>query len=266
MLTVHHLNNSRSHRILWLCEELGIECHLVKHQRDPATQRSPESLQRIHPLGKAPTIEHRGQLIVETDAIIEYICNVCAQGRLSRGPTSPDYAQYLQWLAFSEGTLFPGLLVDLVYAWTGGGNPALIGFFDVEIAKNLRYLEDALKEREHVLATGFSAADINLGWSLEFAECRGRLKDFPGSARLPVTAARPRRVSPRHRARAPGTCSVFRLDRGSGMGEAVLRNALVPFYSTKRSGTGLGLALSRHRRGPRRTHRAGQPRRLAGWP
>jgi len=180
VLTVHHLNNSRSHRIVWLCEELGIEYELVKHQRDPETQRSPESLQRIHPLGKAPAIEHRGQMIVETEAIIEYLCNVCAQGRLSRGPTSADYGPYLQWSAFSEGTLFPGLLVDLVYAWTGGGNPALIGFFDVEITKNLRYLDDALKEREYVLGSGFSAADINIGWSLEFAECRGRLKDCPG--------------------------------------------------------------------------------------
>ena len=179
MLTVHHLNNSRSHRIVWLCEELGLEYQLVKHQRDPETQRSPDSLKRVHPLGKAPTIEHDGQLIVETEAIIEYICHRLGGGRLSRGAASADYGAYLQWLAYSEGTVFPGLLVDLVYAWTGGGNDGLIGFFNVEIAKNHQYIEDLLTSQDHLLASGFSAADINLGWTLEFSECRGQLKPFP---------------------------------------------------------------------------------------
>lgn len=180
MLTVHHLNNSRSQRIVWLCEELGIEYKLVKHQRNPETQRAPDSLGKVHPLGKAPTIEHNGQTIVESDAIIEYICNVCAGGRLSRSATSPEYGQYLEWLALSEGTLFPGLAVDLIYAWTGGGNATLMGFFDAEIAKNHQYVENVLKTRDYVLPSGFSAADINLGWTFEFSECRGRLKNYPG--------------------------------------------------------------------------------------
>ena len=85
MLTIHHLNNSRSQRILWLCEELGVEYQLVKHMRDSETLRAPPALAKIHALGKAPTIEHEGQVIVESDAIIEYICNVCAGGRLSHG-------------------------------------------------------------------------------------------------------------------------------------------------------------------------------------
>ncbi len=180
MLTVHHLNNSRSQRILFLCEELEIEYDIVKHQRDAETQRSPDSLNQVHPLGKAPTIEHDGKLIVESEAIIEYICNKLGGGRLSRSSDSPDYADYLQWSAYSEGTLFPGLIVDLLYAWTGGGNDTLMGFFDVEITKNHQFLQDSLDGRESVLASGFSAADVNLGWTLEFSECRGRLKSFPG--------------------------------------------------------------------------------------
>ncbi len=179
MLTVHHLNNSRSQRIVWLCEELGIEYQLVKHLRDAETLRSPASLYQVHPLGKAPTIEHNGQVIIESDAIIEYICHACAGGRLSHGPGSPDYGQYLQWMAYSEGTLFPGLGVDLIYAWTGGGNETFIGFFETEIVKNHQYVEDTLKGREYILKSGFSAADINLGWSLEFSECRGRVKTLP---------------------------------------------------------------------------------------
>jgi glutathione S-transferase len=75
--------------------------------------------------------------------------------------------------------LFPGLAVDLVYAWTGGGNATFMGFFDVEIMKNHKYVEDTVKSRDYILNSGFSAADINLGWTLEFSECRGRLKTFP---------------------------------------------------------------------------------------
>lgn len=191
MLTVHHLNNSRSQRIVWLCEELGIDYTLVKHMRDAETLRSPQSLAAVHPLGKAPVIVHGGKTVFETDAIIEYICNVCAGGRLSRAASDADYGEYLSWLAYSEGTLFPGLGVDLIYTWTGGGNDTLKGFYDVELDKNLDYLQDALAGREHVLASGFSAADVNLGWTLEFAECRGRLKSRPGLQRY-VNALRAR--------------------------------------------------------------------------
>ena len=179
MLAVHHLNNSRSQRILWLCEELGIEYKLIKHLRDAETLRAPESLKKAHVLGKAPTIEYDGQVIIETDAIIEFICHRCAGGRLSHGPQSPDYGQYLQWLAYSEGTLFPGLAVDLIYAWTGGGNDILMGFFEAEIVKNHDYVEATLRDRDYILKSGFSAADINLGWSLEFSEARGRVKALP---------------------------------------------------------------------------------------
>lgn len=179
MLRVHHLNNSRSQRIVWLCEELALEYELVKHMRDE-TLRSPPSLYDVHTLGKAPVIENDGHTIFESDACIEYICNVCAGGRLSRAPSAADYGEYLAWLAFSEGSIFPGLGVDLVYAWTGGGNEDFKGFFDVELEKNLKYLEDSIGGRDCILASGISGADINLGWTLEFAECRGRLANYVG--------------------------------------------------------------------------------------
>ncbi|MGR8948667.1 MAG: glutathione S-transferase family protein [Gammaproteobacteria bacterium] len=180
MLKIHHLNNSRSQRVVWLGEELNIEYELVKHMRDSETLRSPQSLYDVHPLGKAPVVEHAGHTIFETDAIMEYICNVCANGQLSRQKDADDYGEYLAWLAYSEGTLFPGLGMDLLYAWTGGGNEDLKGFYDVELEKNLKYLQDSLGGRDSILESGFSAADINLGWTLEFAECRGRLKPYPG--------------------------------------------------------------------------------------
>jgi glutathione S-transferase len=179
MLTVHHLNNSRSFRIVWLCEELGLDYKLVNHTRNSETLRSPDSLNQVHQLGKAPVIEHDGQIITETDAIIEYICNKIAGGKLSHGPASPDYGSYLQWLAYSEGTLMPGLGFDLMYAWTGGGNEVMKGFFEAEIVKNHQYVEDTLAGRDYIVKSGFSAADINLTWTLEFSEARGRLKTLP---------------------------------------------------------------------------------------
>ncbi len=179
MLRIHHLNNSRSQRVLWLCEELGIEYDVVKHFRDPETMRAPQSLAAVHPLGKSPAIEHHGHVIVESEAILEYICNVCAGGRLSRASGASDYGEYLAWLAYAEGTLFPGFVVDLVSAWTGVENEAFKGFFDSEIDNNLAYVQTSLGGRDSLLASGFCEADINLAWALEFAECRGRLRKFP---------------------------------------------------------------------------------------
>ncbi len=198
MLTVHHLNNSRSQRIVWLCEELDFDYKLVRHQRNPTTHRSPDSLNAVHPLGKAPTIEHDGQLIVETDAIIEYICNKLAGGRLSHGPNSADYGEYLQWLAFSEGTLIPPLVFYLITALTGGaGNDVVKGFYDAEIVRNHKYLEDTFADREYIVQSGFSAADVNLGWTLEYTEGLGLLKSYRvwkhmsvGCARAPATNVR----------------------------------------------------------------------------
>ena len=179
MLKVHHLNNSRSQRVLWLLEELGLPFEVVKHQRDPETQRSPASLNAVHPLGKAPAIEHDGQVIVESDAIIEYITRKLANGRLSIGPESPEFGAYLSWLHFAEGSLMGPLVFDLVYQWTGGGNETLKGFYEAEILRHQAYLEAAVANREYLLQSGFSAADVNVGWTLEFAECRRRMKDYP---------------------------------------------------------------------------------------
>ncbi|MBI5615556.1 MAG: glutathione S-transferase [Gammaproteobacteria bacterium] len=192
MLRVHHLNNSRSQRIVWLLEELGLPYELVVHQRDPETQRSPASLSSVHPLGKSPAIEHDGQVIVETDAIIHYVTNKLAGGRLAVGPDAPEYGAYLSWLAFPEGSMMGPLVFDLVYQWTGGGNELLHGFFDAEIVRHQAYLEAAVANRDFLLQSGFSAADVNLGWTLEFAECRRRMADYPQlAAYLARLRARP---------------------------------------------------------------------------
>ena len=182
MLIVHHLTNSRSQRILWLLEELGMTYEVVVHPRDAQTQRSPDSLREVHPLGKGPVIEHDGRVIGETDAIIEYITRKLADGRLTVGPDSPEFGAYLEWLAFPEGSLMGPLVFDLIYQWTGGGNETLHGFYDAEIGRHQQYLEQHLAERDYLLNTGLTAADINLAWTLEFAECRHRMAGYPALA------------------------------------------------------------------------------------
>lgn len=192
MLTIHHLNNSRSQRILWLAEELGLEYGVVKHQRDPETMRSPASLCEVQPLGKAPVIVHDGKVIFETGAIIEYLTRKLANGRLSVGPDSPDFGEYLQWLHFVEGSVQGPLVFDLIYQWTEGGNDALYGFYNAEIVRHQAYLEGILKDRETIVKSGFTAADVNLAWTLEIAECRGRMDDYPNLRRyLASMRARP---------------------------------------------------------------------------
>jgi len=192
MLTVHHLNNSRSQRILWLLEELEMDYQVVHHYRDPETQRSPESLAAVHPLAKGPVLDHAGTLIAESGAIIEYVTRKLAGGRLSVGPDSPELGAYLQWLHFPEGSMMGPLVFDLIYGWTGGGNAQLEAFHDAEITRHQHFLEQALTGREFLLEQGFTAADVNLAWTLEFAECRRRMADCPAlSAYLERMRARP---------------------------------------------------------------------------
>jgi len=104
VLKVHHLSNSRSQRILWLVEELGVPYELVKHMRDPVTVRSPPSLFKIHPLGKGPTIEHDGKALTESGAIIDYVTRRVAGGKLSVPESSPEFADYCFWLHYAEGS------------------------------------------------------------------------------------------------------------------------------------------------------------------
>ena len=109
MLTVHHLGRSQSERIVWLCEELGLDYKLVRHTRDAKTMLSPPELKALHPLGSAPVIEDDGALLAESTAVVEYILAKYGQGRLSFGPQAPEFADYLYWLHFANGTLQPAM-------------------------------------------------------------------------------------------------------------------------------------------------------------
>lgn len=180
MLKVHHLSNSRSQRILWLMEELGLQYELVKHMRDPVTVRSPPSLFAVHPLGKGPTIEHDGRALTESGAIIDYVTRRIAGGRLAVPESSPDFADYCFWLHYAEGSAMGPVVFDLLDGMTGKGcGEALRGFFMNEIQHSFDYMSDVLSKQDHFVRSGFTAADIAMTWVLELAEPCGHLENRP---------------------------------------------------------------------------------------
>jgi glutathione S-transferase len=179
MIRVHHLNNSRSQRVLWLLEEIGLDYDIVRYRRDPRTMLAPAALQKIHPLGKAPLVEIDGELLAETGFIVDDLVGRFAPA-LAPPPGSALHRRYAYWLHYAEGSAMPPLLLRLVLGKMGPlGWPAR-GFVNGQIALHLDYLEAALAGQPWFLGAEFSAADIMLSFPLEVAAATGGL-----------TAARP---------------------------------------------------------------------------
>lgn len=187
-LTIHHLNISRSTRILWLAEELGLDYTLVKHERD-ATFRAPDSLKSVHPLGKAPTVEVDGRTMVESGAIIDYLIERFGNGRLA--PQADERADYLEMMHFVEGSMAMPVILRLLAPRFGLPEP-VVASMDAQIGHQLDFLENWMADRDHVLRSGFSGADIQLEYMLEHAETLGQLSQLPRlAAYLERLQARP---------------------------------------------------------------------------
>jgi glutathione S-transferase len=167
MLTIHHLGRSQSERIHWLCEELGLDYKLVHHTRDAKTMLSPPSLKALHPLGAAPLIEDDGVLLAESGAIVEYILGKYGQGRLAFGPQSPEYATYLYWLHFANGTLQPAMGRNMIVSRLNlpADNP-LAGAMRSRLDRALRFLDARLAEAPYLAGETFTAADVMTVFSL----------------------------------------------------------------------------------------------------
>jgi glutathione S-transferase len=187
MIVIHHLNNSRSQRILWLLEELGLEYRLEKYQRDPKTNLAPPELCAIHPLGKSPVMQDGGLILPESGAIIEYLLEKYGDGRLAPQPNTPERVRYLYWMHFSEGTLMLHLVSRLYLTRVGEAAKAMQGRVEVMIGNELDLVEDELGRSSHIAGEEFSAADIQMGFPLEFAVFAGlasdrhtRLHDYVG--------------------------------------------------------------------------------------
>jgi glutathione S-transferase len=187
-IRVHHLKISRSTRIIWLMEELGLPYALVEHTRG-ADFRSPPSLYDVHPLGKAPAVEVDGRVMVESSAIIEYIVDRHGGGKLL--PPDSQRAEYLEWLHFAEGTLGMPMLMRLLGPRMGLGEMG-VGFMDAELKKQLDWIESQLEGKAFLCGDIFTGADINLEYLLEHAETLGEVAKRPNLSRyLAALKARP---------------------------------------------------------------------------
>ena len=179
MLTLHHLNNSRSQRIVWLLEELGLDYDLVLHQRDPVSRAAPTALKAIHRLGKAPVITDANRVVAESAAIIEYVLDVYGQGRL-RPPHGTDaYYDYQHWLHYAEGSAaLPFMLAMYVSTLRAAGAP-LHGRITQQIDTHLGYIEQHFAEHDFLVGQDLTGADINMSFVLEAAEAGKRLAAYP---------------------------------------------------------------------------------------
>jgi glutathione S-transferase len=174
LIKVHHLNNSRSQRVLCLLEEIGLDYEVVRYQRDAKTRLAPASLRRIHPLGKAPVIEDGPLRLAETGAIFDYLVGRYGD-RLAPPAGGEAYWRCRYWLHYAEGSAMPPLLLKLVLRKLGPlGWPAR-WYVDGQIALHLDYLEKELADRPWFAGDEFSAADIMMSFPLEVATARGGL-------------------------------------------------------------------------------------------
>lgn len=186
MITVHHLNNSRSQRILWLLEELGCEYQIKKYQRDPQTLLAPVELRRVHPLGKSPVITNGADTIAESGAIIEYLVDTYGNGRLRPPEGTPERRRYTYWLHYAEGSAMTPLLLKLIFSRLPRGpmpfviRPVVKGvasrvqetYIDPQLKAHTDYWDSELGKTTWFAGEAFTAADIQMSFPLEGAQAR----------------------------------------------------------------------------------------------
>jgi glutathione S-transferase len=183
MIRLYHLEESRSQRIVWLLEELGVDYELVHYERDAVTRRAPPALRAVHPLGKSPLLEDEEVLLPESGAIVEYLVTRHGDGRLAPAPGDPSFPRYLQWLHFAEASgMFP-LLLDMFLDMVGEGAAGLKQHVATELALHLSYMDEELAGRDWFAGEAFTAADVMMGFVVEFAATRADLATYPNLAR-----------------------------------------------------------------------------------
>jgi glutathione S-transferase len=189
MIVVHHLNNSRSQRVLWLLEELGVPYEIQRYQRDAKTMLAPPELKKVHPLGKSPVITDDGRTIAESGLILEYLVERYGDGKLAPPAGSEERLRYRYWMHYAEGSAMPPLLLKLVFdRIESGPMPFFVrpvaraiarqvkqSFITPQLKLHLDYLEAELGRSEWFVGNEFSAADIQLSFPLEAAALRGGL-------------------------------------------------------------------------------------------
>jgi glutathione S-transferase len=179
MLTLHHLNDSRSQRILWLLEELGVPYEMKRYQRDATTRLAPPELTAVHPLGKSPVITDGDVKIAESGAIVDYIIRTYGKGRMMPAPGSADYEAYNEWLHYSEGSAMLPLMLNLYVSRLKEAGAPLHPRIDSELANHLGYVDGALKGREFFVGKSLTGADIQMSFVGEMAKVFDKLGPYP---------------------------------------------------------------------------------------
>lgn len=189
MITVHHLNNSRSQRVLWLLEELGLPYEIEHYQRDASTMLAPPSLLKVHPLGKSPVLTDGDETVAESGAIVEYLVERYGNGRLIPQPGTPERRRYTYWLHFAEGSAMPPLVMKLIFERIptmpmpffvkpiarGISTKVLARMVTPNLKRQLDFMESELSRTEWFAGPEFSAADIQMSFPLEAAAMRAGL-------------------------------------------------------------------------------------------
>lgn len=181
-LIVHHLNNSRSQRILWLLEELGAPYEITQYQRDAVTNLAPPELKAIHPLGKSPLLEDAGRVIQESGAIAEYLCENYGGEALVPARGTDDHVRHLELIHFAEGSAMTPIILDLYLGRLGEAAAPVKPRIDEQLGAHFAYLEGELNDAGHFIGDSLSAADIMLSFPAEVAA-------MGGAARYPKLAA-----------------------------------------------------------------------------
>ncbi|NML96423.1 glutathione S-transferase [Paraburkholderia sp. RP-4-7] len=190
MLIVHHLNNSRSQRVLWLLEELGVPYEIKRYERDPKTMLAPPELRAVHPLGKSPVITDDGQTIAESGAIIEYLVDKYGQGRFAPAAGTPERLRYTYWMHYAEGSAMPPLLLKLVALRIASAPMPFFAkpiarkiastlqssFIDPQLKLHLGYINKELGATGWFVGNDFTAADVQMSFPLEAATARGGME------------------------------------------------------------------------------------------
>lgn len=197
MITVHHLENSRSQRILWLLEELGAEYEVLRYERDETTGMAPHELRAVHPLGKAPVVTDDGTAVAESGAIVEYLVDRYDDGSLRPPAGTPERLAYTYWLHYAEGSFMPLMILALIMRRIEGAKMPFFarpiargivgkvrdGYLDPNIARHLGFMENELAGRDWFCGDRMTAADVQMSFAVEAAEVRTSLgSDYPNLA------------------------------------------------------------------------------------
>jgi glutathione S-transferase len=191
MIIAHHLNNSRSQRVLWLLEELGLEYQIKPYRRDAKTMLAPPELRKVHPLGKSPVVSDGEQVLAESGAILEYFADKYGAGRLAPAPGTPERLRYTYWMHFAEGTAQPALLLKLLFDRMKTApmpffarpiarkiaDQALATYVAPNVERHLDFMEGELSRSEWFAGPQFTAADVQMSFPVEVSRIRGGLDE-----------------------------------------------------------------------------------------